>query len=182
MPFLAITPSLCINTLTQPFSPIYIRLVFVWIWCKAVKWVFGMTKQEDWCDKKRERKWLQGVKNNWDGIIAWIIYLPAAPWLRASSRTSLEMDGRTLHLISFFENPYGVGYIRTPVHPGGGWCGPKNCTLKNFTSRSKLSVQSIFKEVLGLLDYRSSGVIEIGKLLLFEAPSCDFVIITNKRR
>ena len=182
MPFLAITPSLCINTLTQPFRPIYIRLAFVWMWCKAVKWVFGMTKQEDWCDKKRERKWLQGVKNNWDGIIAWIIYLPAAPWLRASSRTSLEMDGRTLHLISFFENPYGVGYIRTPVHPGGGWCGPKNCTLKNFTSRSKLSVQSISKEVLGLLDCRSSGVIEIGKLLLFEAPSCDFVIITNKRR
>ena len=113
MPFLAITPSLCINTLTQPFRPIYIRLAFMWIWCKAVKWVFGMTKQEDWSDKKRERKWLQGVKNNWDGIIAWIIYLPAALWLRASSRTSLEMDGRKLHLISFFENPYGVGPLCT---------------------------------------------------------------------
>ena len=152
----------------------------MWMWYKAVKWVFGMTKQEDWSDKERERerKWLQGVKNNWDGIIAWIIYLPAAPWLRASSRTSLEMDG-TLHLISFFENTYGVGHIRIPVYPGGG---SKTCSLKNFTSRSKLSVQFISKEVLGLLDCRSSGVIEIGKLLLFGAPNCDFVIITNKRR
>ena len=36
-------------------------------------------------------------------------------WIKA--RTSLEMD-RTLHLISFFENPCGLGFIRAHVHPG----------------------------------------------------------------
>ena len=42
------------------------------------------------------------------------------PARRARPRTSLEMD-RTLHLISFFENPYSVGSISAQIQPGGKW-------------------------------------------------------------
>ena len=60
------------------------------------------------------------------------------------SRTSLEMDGN-LHLISFFESPYGVGSIRAHVHPGVGGVDhiivlSNRPTLKNFTSMWHLSV------------------------------------------
>ena len=47
--------------------------------------------------------------------------IPASTSVQA--KTSLEMD-RTLQLISFFENPYGVGSIRAQVHYGGSWHEP----------------------------------------------------------
>ena len=43
------------------------------------------------------------------------------------------MDG-THQLISYFEDLYGVGSIRTNVHPGDGWDGTYHYSFKNHES------------------------------------------------
>ena len=62
-------------------------------------------------------------------------------WIKA--RTSLEMD-RTLHLIIFFENPYGVGFTGVQVRPG--WLGSVNHIIDTSkTAHQYLSIEGFKK-------------------------------------
>ena len=139
-----------------------------------------MTKQEDWSDKKRKKMTSRCKKQlRWNHCLDNLS--PRCSMIESQLKDLFRNGRDTSSDFIFWKSLWG-GLYQDPCAPWGWMVWTKKLYPQKLHIKIEMSVQSISKEVLGLLDCRSSGVIEIGKLLLLEAPSCDFVIITNKRR